>query len=219
MKVTIVGGGKVGYYLVKTLVEHGYEPTIIEIDKKTCSLIANELDIPVICGDGTSVEVLEAAGVAQTDAVIAVSGQDEDNLVACQLAKKIFNVKKTVVKVNNPRNAQVMKKLGVDNVISSTDRIVEMFEREVDTSKIKELISLNHGTSAIAQIELPDNYKFNGTTLQELKLPDSINIISIERDQELLVPRGNTELRSNDTLLVLSNNISTAKIQAILKIK
>lgn len=219
MKVTIVGGGKVGYYLVKTLVEHGYEPTIIEIDKKTCSLIANELDIPVICGDGTSVEVLEAAGVAQTDAVIAVSGQDEDNLVACQLAKKIFNVKKTVVKVNNPRNAQVMKKLGVDNVISSTDRIVEMFEREVDTSKIKELISLNHGTSAIAQIELPDNYKFNGTTLQELKLSDSINIISIERDQELIVPRGNTELRSNDTLLVLSNNISTAKIQAILKIK
>ena len=165
MKVTIVGGGKVGYYLVKTLVEHGYEPTIIEIDKKTCSMIANELDIPVICGDGTSVEVLEAAGVAQTDAVIAVSGQDEDNLVACQLAKKIFNVEKTVVKVNNPRNSQVMKKLGVDNVISSTDRIVEMFEREVDTSKIKELISLNHGTSAIAQIELPDNYKFNGTTL------------------------------------------------------
>ncbi len=219
MKVTIVGGGKVGYYLVKTLVEHGYEPTIIEIDKKTCSMIANELDIPVICGDGTSVEVLEAAGVAQTDAVIAVSGQDEDNLVACQLAKKIFNVEKTVVKVNNPRNSQVMKKLGVDNVISSTDRIVEMFEREVDTSKIKELISLNHGTSAIAQIELPDNYKFNGTTLQELKLPDSINIISIERDQELIVPRGNTELRSNDTLLVLSNNISTAKIQAILKIK
>ncbi len=219
MRVTIVGGGKVGYYLVKTLIEHGYEPTIIEIDKKTCSMIANELDIPVICGDGTSVEVLEAAGVAHTDAVIAVSGQDEDNLVACQLAKRIFNVEKTVVKVNNPRNSQVMKKLGVDNVISSTDRIVEMFEREVDTSKIKELISLNHGTSSIAQIELPDNYKFNGTTLQELKLPDSINIISIERDQELIVPRGNTELRSNDTLLVLSNNISTAKIQAILKIK
>ena len=219
MRVTIVGGGKVGYYLVKTLIEHGYEPTIIEIDKKTCTMIANELDIPVICGDGTSVEVLEAAGVANTDAVIAVSGQDEDNLVSCQLAKKIFNVPKTVVKVNNPKNSEVMKKLGVDNVISSTDRIVEMFEREVDTSKIKELVSLNHGASAIAQIELPDNYKFNGTTLQELKLPESINIISIERDQELIVPRGNTELRNNDTLLVLSNNISTAKIQTILKIK
>ena len=219
MKVTIIGGGKVGYYLVKTLLEHGYEPTIIEIDKKTCAFIANELDIPVICGDGTNLEILQEAKVEDTDAVIAVSGQDENNLIACQLAKKIFKVSKTVARVNNPKNADAMKRLGVDNVISSTDRIVEMLELEVDTSKIKELVSLHHGNGSIAEINIPENYKLNGKKLIELKLPESINIISIERGEHLIVPRGYTELKSNDKLLVLSNNITLTKIQSILKIK
>ena len=219
MKVTIIGGGKVGYYLVKTLLEHGHEPTIIEIDRKTCSQIANELDIPVICGDGTNLDVLEAAGAFKTEAVIAVSGKDEDNLVACQLAKKIFNTKKTVVRVNNPKNANAMKELGVDIVISATDCIAELLEREVDTSKIKELLSLNHGTGVIAEINLPDDYKLDGTKLIELKLPESINIISIEREQRLIIPRGFTELKSNDKLLVLSNNISVSKLHAIFKLK
>lgn len=218
MKVTIIGGGKVGYYLIKTLIEHGHEPTIIELDKKTCSSIANELDIPVICGDGTSLEVLEEADVAHTDAILAVAGQDENNLVACQLAKRIFNVKKTVARVNNPKNADVMKKLGIDNVISSTDRIAEMLEREVDTSKIKELISLNHGNGSIAEINLPENYKLDGVRLIDIKLPDNINIISIERDQTLIIPRGFTELKSGDTLLVITNNITKSKLHNIFKL-
>ena len=219
MKVTVIGGGKVGYYLAKTLLEHGYEPTVIEIDKKACSMIANTLDIPVICGDGTSLDVLTEADIENSDAVIAVSGQDENNLIACQLARKIFNVKKTVIKVNNPRNAEVMNQLGVDNVISATDRIVEMLEREVDTSKIKKLISLSHGESAIAEINTPNNYKLDGMKLIEMKLPEGINIISIERGNELIVPRGYTELKSNDKLLVLSNNISVEKLHSIFKLK
>ena len=219
MKVTVIGGGKIGYYLVKTLIEHGYEPTIIEIDKSTCATIANELDIPVICGDGTSLDVLAEAKISDTDAVIAVSGQDENNLVACQLAKKIFNVPKTVVRVNNPKNATIMKQLGIDNVINTTDRIVEMLEREVDTSKIKEIISLNHGAGSITEINIPENYKLDGTKLIELKLPEGINIISIERDAQLIVPRGYSELQSMDRLLVLSSGITTEKLQSIFKIK
>lgn len=218
MKVTIIGGGKVGYYLIKTLIEHGHEPTIIELDKKTCSIIANELDIPVICGDGTSLEVLEEADVAHTDAILAVCGQDENNLVACQLAKKIFNVKKTVARVNNPKNADIMKRLGIDNVISSTDKIAEMLEREVDTSKIKQLICLNHGNGSIAEIKLPKNYKLDGIRLIDLKLPESINIISIERNNMLIIPRGFTELKSEDTLLVIANNIANAKLESVFKI-
>jgi trk system potassium uptake protein TrkA len=219
MKVTVVGGGRVGYYLAKTLLEHDYEPTIIEIDKKVCSFIANELDIPIICGDATSLEILKEARVDQTEAIIAVSGQDEDNLVACQLAKKIFNVPKTVAKVNNPKNADIMKKLGIDNVISATNRIVDMLEREVDTSKIKEIISLNHGASSIDEIDLPDDYKYDGVSLVELKLPENINVISIERNDTLIIPRGSTKLMSNDKLLVLSNNIPINKIQSIFKVK
>jgi len=219
MKVTIIGGGKVGYYLVKTLLEHGHEPTVIELDKKTCSLIANELDIPVICGDGTSLETLYEAKVENTDAILAVAGQDENNLVACQLAKKMFNVKKTVARVNNPKNAEVMKQLGVNNVISSTDRIAEMLEREVDTSKIKQLMSLKHGIGSITEINIPDNYKLDGTKLIDLKLSENLNIISIERDEKLIVPRGSTQIKSRDVLLVLSNNIPITKLESIFKIR
>ncbi len=218
MKVIIIGGGKVGYYLVKTLIEHGHEPTLIEMDKKTCTAIANELDIPVICGDGTSIDVLEEANLSQTEAVLAVSGQDENNLVACQLVKRIKKNIRTVARVNNPKNADVMKVLGIDNVISSTDRIAEMLEREVDTSKIKELISLNHGKGAISEIELPKEYKLDGTKLMDLRLPNNMNIISIERDKKLIIPRGNTELKSEDNLLIIANNMSTGKIQSVLKL-
>lgn len=218
MKVIIIGGGKVGYYLVRTLLEHGHEPTIVELDKNTCAYIANELDIPVICGDGTSLDVLEDAGVAHTDAILAVSGMDEDNLIACQLAKKIYNVNKTVARVNNPKNADVMKQLGIDNVISSTDRIASMLEREVDTSKIKELVSLHHGIGSIAEINIPDNYRLDGVNLMDLKLPETINVISIERNNRLIVPRGQTTIQSGDTLLVLSNNISMAKLGSIFKL-
>jgi len=219
MKVLVIGGGKVGYYLAKTLLEHGHEPTIIELDKKTCSFIANDLDIPVICGDGTNVEVLEEANVSHADAILAVSGQDEINLVACQLAKKVFNVKKTVARVNNPKNAEVMKKLGVNNVISSTDRIVDMIEREVDTSKIKELITLHHGIGSITEINIPEHYKLNGIKVADLNLPETINIISIERDEKLIIPRGSVEILSGDTLLIIANNIPISKLEVIFKLK
>ncbi len=218
MKIIIIGGGKVGYYLVKTLVEHGHEPTIVEMDKKTSSSIANDLDIPVICGDGTSIDVLEEAGIAQTDALLAVSGRDENNLVACQLVKRIYPNVRTVVRVNNPKNVKVMKMLGIDNVISSTDRIAEMVEREVDTSKIKELISLSHGIGSISEISLPESYKLNGIALMDFKVPDNINIVSIQRGDDLIIPRGNTQLLSGDTLLVIAKNISSTKIQSIFKI-
>lgn len=103
MKVIVVGGGKVGYFLAQTLTEHGHEPHIVEKDKHLCAKIANELDYPVVCGDGTLIEVLEGAGARDAEGLVAVTGRDEDNLVACQLAKQYFGIKKTVARVNNPK--------------------------------------------------------------------------------------------------------------------
>lgn len=218
MNVTIVGGGKVGYYLAKTLIEHHHDPTIIDIDKKNCTYLANELDVKVICGDGTQIETLNSADVKNSDSIVCVTGKDEDNLIACQLAKKIFNVKKTVAKVNNPKNASVMKSLGVDNVINSTDSIASLIEREVDTSKIKQLISLNHGESSIIEIALPDNYALDGVMLRNIKIPNIYNIVSITRKDELIIPRGQSELKSGDKLLVISQNNAIHQIRNVLKI-
>ena len=148
MNVIVIGGGKVGFYLCKTLLEHGHQPLIIEKNKRTCEYAANQLDIAVVNADGSTIEALTTANASRADAVIAVTGLDQDNLISCQLAKRIFKVPKTVARVNNPKNAVVMKKLGVDIPISSTDNIARLLEREVDAARIKSLLSLNRGEAS-----------------------------------------------------------------------
>ena len=145
MRVCIVGGGKVGYYLAKTLLEHGHTPVLIEDDPAMCRKVADSLGLPVVCGDGTFAEVQESADVAHCSAMVAVTGRDEDNLIVCQLAKQVFKVKRTVARVNNPKNAAVLKKLGVDIAVSATDNLTHLIEREVETAAIQQLLSLAGG--------------------------------------------------------------------------
>ncbi|HOV40155.1 MAG TPA: NAD-binding protein [Oscillospiraceae bacterium] len=218
MKVTVVGGGKVGYYLIKTLIEHHHEPTVIEADKKTSAFLANELDIPVICGDGTQIETLSSARVGESQAIVCVTGMDECNLIACQLAKKIFNVPKIIAKVNNPKNADALKQLGVDNVINSTNNIASLIEHEVDASRIKQLITIHHGAGSICELELPKDYDMDGVLIKNLKLPETINIISITRNDTLIIPRGQTPLKSGDKLLILTHNTLPNQIYSALKL-
>ncbi len=218
MKVTIVGGGKVGYYLARTLMEHHHEPTIIENNKKTCTFLANELDIPVVFGDGTQIETLTSAEVGESDAIICVTGMDEANLITCQLAKRIFNVKKTVCKVNNPKNVEIVKRLGVDNVINSTDNIASLIEREVDTSKIKQLLELNSGEAVICEVTLPEDYALDGSTLMDIKMPSLFNVVSITRGDSLIIPRGQSTLKSGDKLLIIAEADSIHKINSVLKL-
>lgn len=219
MKVIVVGGGKVGYYLAKTLKEHGYSPTMIETDKATCETIANELDVPIINGDGTSIDVLEEADCKNAGAFISVSGRDEINLIACQLAKRLYGVENTIAKVNNPKNTEVMRRLGVDNAISSTDNIARLFEREVDTKNIKQLISLNKGESSISEIFIPDNYKLHGKLLSDIRLPEDCVVVSIMRHGKTIIPRGSTSIESGDAVLLMSKNNALHRIKDVLKLK
>lgn len=219
MKILICGGGKVGFYLAKTLREDNYEIAIIERDKEQCKFCANHLDAAIICGDGTTLEVLEQAEARQCDAVVAVTGRDEDNLVCCQIAKKIFDVPKTVAKVNNPKNAQALKTLGVDIAISATDSIIRLLEREVDASAIKELIPLNDGKASVLEITLPDNYIYNGKSLAELNMPQGSSIVCITRDNKIEVPRGQTQLQNKDILLIVAVDGVEDDVRRVLKLK
>lgn len=219
MKVTIVGGGKVGYYLVRTLIEHGHEPTVIETNRLVCEKIANEMDIPMICGDAARLEVLESADTAHSDAVVSVTGSDETNLIVCQLARKKFGVPKTVAKSNNPKNVAVMQALGIDNVINSTDSIASLIEREVDTSRIKQILSLNKGEVTLFEVELPPDYVYDGKMLMDIKLPVLFNIVSITRRGCIIIPRGQSMLKSGDKLLVISETNAVREIKSAFKIK
>lgn len=218
MKVTVAGGGKVGYYLVSTLLEHGHEPTLIEKSRSVCERIAGEMDIPIICGDAARLEVLESAGIKNSQALVSVTGSDETNLIVCQLAEKKYGVPKTVAKSNNPKNAAAMQALGIDNVISSTDSIVSLIEREVDTSLVKQVLSLNGGAT-LFEVRLPTDYACDGKMLNEIKLPETFNIVSITRNGCTIIPRGKSMLKSGDRLLVISGSNAVKELRSVLKIK
>ena len=206
MRVYIVGGGKIGYYLSKTLMEHGHEPVIIELDEQTCSHLAENLDFPVVHGDGTLVEILEIAKVDSCQALVGVTGKDEANLIACQLAKKVFGVKKTIARVNNPKNTPVLKELGVDIAVSSTDNIARLIEREVETDAIHHLMSIAGGDASLTEVFLPDDFKYSGRTLAELEIPHDVVIVFLTRGQELIIPRGNTVLLGGDKVVCVAKN-------------
>lgn len=206
MKVCVVGGGKVGFYLAKTLVTHGHTPVIIEQRPESCARLANNLDITVICGDGTTLEVLESAELDKCSALVAVTGRDENNLIACQLAKRAFRVKKTVARVNNPRNAPVLKALGVDIAVSSTDNIARLIEREVETAAIQQLMSLNGGTASLSQLIIPAHFKHAGKTLAQLTFPEDCTVVSITRGGEMVIPRGSTQILAGDKVLLLAKD-------------
>ena len=218
MRTIIVGGGKIGFYLAKSLLDLEHTVVIVERDKEQCRFCANSLDAEIVCGDGTSGDTLRACDTENADAVIAVMGQDENNLVCCQMARKLFGVKKTIAKVNNPSNTQAMKQLGVDIVISATDNIIQLLEHEVDISSIKELIPLDGGATLL-EITLPQDYKLDGTTLMDLTLPSDCNIVSITRQERTIIPRGKTTIKSGDIILVVAMEEKIKELRKALKIK
>ena len=135
------------------------------------------------------------------------------------MAKKLYNVPKTVAKVNNPKNVEALKKLGVDIVVSGTELIIRHLEHEVDNSRIKELIPLNDGKAAVFEVKLPSDYVYDGRELSDIRLPDGCNIISIQRRDEFIIPRGKTKLMSDDMLLIVSTMGVANEVKRVLKLK
>lgn len=190
MNVCIAGGGKVGLYLAQSLQSHRHKITIIEPDEEQCRLLADTLDSPVICGSSVSFDTLRTAEVDSCDAFVAVTGSDEDNLVACQIAKREFGVDRTVARVSNPKNRELLHTLGVDMVVCGTDNLSHILEREIETDTIRQLLTLGGGTASLNEILLPENFKFAGTAVKDVPIPGDAILVSITRDTEfILAPR------------------------------
>lgn len=207
-----------GYYLAKTLLERNYDVSVIEVKKELCHYFANTLDVTVVLGDGSTAAALKKAGADKCDSIIAVTGTDEDNLIICQMAKKMFQVKKTIAKVNNPKNIDTIRSLGADIAISGTENIIKQLEREVDNSRIKELMPINK-KAAVFEVILPENYAYDGRAIADIKLPDGCNIICITRGEDFLIPRGGTKLLSKDILLIVSYVSAANEVRRMLKLK
>lgn len=216
MKIVIMGGGKLGYYLSRNLLERGYEISLIEKDKARCEKLANELGIEVICGDGTDIKPLTDADIHKADCFVAVTGRDQDNLVASQLVKRKFMVSKVIARANNPRNLEAIKELGVDEALSSTEIITNMIEQEIDSAELQLLASLNEGKASICSITLPMNTEIEGKSIKDINLPASSLIVSILRDESLIIPQGDTVLYSGDEIIAICNSSDRKMIKDIL---
>ena len=205
MYIVIVGAGKIGYFLAKRLCAGKDTVIIVERERTVCEEIAQQLlEALVIHGDGCDPRILEEAGIARAEVVAAVTGDDEDNLIICQLAKERFNIRRTVGRVNNPDNEHTFSELGVDVPIDSTKIIAKIIEEEVSFSDFVNLMSFKRGKLAIVRVDLPDDSPVINKQIQDIQLPADSVLVSIVRGEEVIVPKGTTTLQSGDDIIALT---------------
>ncbi|MDQ5983142.1 MAG: TrkA family potassium uptake protein [Eubacteriales bacterium SKADARSKE-1] len=212
MKIVIIGGGKLGYYIAEAMLDRDYEVKLIEKDRARCNQLAELLDAEVIHGDGTEIEILSDAMSGKVECLIAVTGRDQDNLVAAQLAAKRFQVKKVIARANNPRNLEALRKLGITHVVSSTEIITKLIEQEVESASGRLVATLNRGRAAICELLVTKNSKVAGVSLKDIILPKFSLIISILRNDELLIPQGDTVFTAGDEVVAICMGDSQRKL-------
>lgn len=216
MRIVIVGGGKLGRQLARNMLERKNEVHLVEKTRGLCKALANELQIEVICGDGTEIEVLERAHTKGCDCFLAVGGTDQDNLVACQLAKKKFHVPKVIARANDPRNIETLRTLGPDIVVSSTEIITNLIEQEVDVAQMHMLATLNRGRASICAMTLPANAWVVGQTLRDLPLPSGSLVISVVRGEKMIIPNGETVFAPGDEIVAVCEGRVQHKLENML---
>jgi len=208
----IIGGGKVGYYLTKALLEAGYETLLVEKLRENYLRLFDEFGEAVYQGDGDEMRTLQEIGTNRANIFIAVTGDDEDNLIACQLAKKKFGCPKVIARVNNPRNEEIFRQLDIDATVSATRIIYGLVEQEMEAPEVIPLLALKKGNIEIVEIAIPKNAPVVGKTVEALRLPEDCILISIIRGEEVAIPRADTVIEVGDTILAL---ISTTRVHEI----
>jgi trk system potassium uptake protein len=203
MYVIIAGAGKVGWNLARELIAKDGEVTLIESDHARYRVVEEELEHAVQYGDASELWVLERAGIQRADLMIAVTGDDEDNIVICQVAKEKYGVQTIVARVNNPRNLQHFKLLGIQPAVSATDLILGLIEHEVPEYGLVQLLALEEEHLEIIELEVASGSEVAGKRVQDVTLPSGALIISILRDGTGFVPKGETLIETGDYVLLI----------------
>lgn len=203
MYIIIGGGGQVGFYLAKGLLEQGHEVLLLEKDGRRLEQLREELGTSVTQGDACEARVLAEVGCDRADYVIAVTGDDEDNLVICQMAKARFHVGRTIARVNNPRHDQLFLQLGIDVTVSPTRNILHMIEAEIPHHTIVPLMTLTRAGLGLVEVTVPGDALDTGTRLRDLDLPSSVNVALIVRGEQNITPTGETIIEPEDRLFAL----------------
>lgn len=205
-----------GAFLADTLDAKGHRVAVIERNKELCARLAATTSAVVINGDGCDLRYQEEAEVGDSDVFAAVTGDDDDNLVACQLAKTYFQVPRTVARVNNPKNEPIFNKLGVD-AISSTTVIAELIEERTTVGDIITLHTLKKGKLAVVELDLPENRcRSCEVPLRDLGLPRGCVLVSIIRGEDVIIPQGGSTLQPGDTVIAVTEPEKEAELKSVL---
>ena len=194
MYIIIVGGGKIGFYLATALLAEGHEVLVLEKDAQRCRFITEQLGSVVTRGDGCEARTLEEVGTERADMFVAVTDEDEDNLVACQVAKHKFNTGRTIARINNPNNRRLFRQLGIDVAVSSTDIILEHIEEEVPTHSMVHLLRLEEANLEIVELKVPDDSQAVGKKMGELVIPEGTQVC-------LVVGKAGPQIPTEDTVV------------------
>lgn len=218
MYILVIGGGKVGYYLTKALLAERHEVLLIERDYKRAKVIADDFGQGVVLrGDGAETAILERAGASRADVVCAVTGEDEDNLVVSQVAKRHFNVPRTIARINNPKNEDIFIKLGIDVTVSATERILSLIEQEIPTMPFVNLLTLRNIGMEIVDLYMSDDCPWVGKRISDLRLPPDTVLALLVRDGNRTFPDPQTQLRRGDRLVGLTSLESEAALHRMLE--
>ncbi len=203
MYVIIAGAGKVGWNLARELIVNDQEVTLLESDHRRYRVVEEELEHVVQYGDATELWVLDRAGIQRADLVIAVTGDDEDNMIICQVAKEKYGVERIVARVNNPRNLQHFKLLGVQPAVSATDLILRLIEHEVPAYGLVQLLALEEERLEIIELEVGEGSIAAGHQIKDVTLPEGALIISVLRGGRGFVPKSDSVINAGDQVLLI----------------
>lgn len=215
--VVVIGGGKVGFYLTRHLIERGYEVTLVEKDPARAEWIEHQMGrVSVMVGDGDEMAFLATTGIERAGVVIACTGDDEDNLVACQLAKGKFGVTRTIARVNNPVNVHVFAALGIDVPVSATELLMGLIESEIAGSDAVRGVAVKSSGANLVDVAMPDVSRLIGRRLGEVELPAGDLVVCIVRAGEPVLPGPDEVIQASDELIVYSRKLDVEGVREAL---
>jgi len=215
MYVIVVGAGKVGYYLAKALIQEGHEVLVLEKDRKTVESLRDELGELIAYGDGCEIRTMSEVGMGRANVVVAVTGDDEDNLVICQMAKRKFGVPRTIARVNDPKNEELFRELGIDQTVSSTRIIFNLLEQQIETGQVIPLAALKKGEIEVVEANVTSGSSVAGLKIGQIDLPPNTLIISVIRDDHAMIPHSDTKLREGDSVIAMIKADREKELRAV----
>ena len=217
MYIIVIGGGQLGYHLTKALLAESHEVLLIENDAKTSQKLIDELGSVAVRGDGCEASVLAKAGTIRADMLVAVTGDDADNLVACQVAKHKFAVPRTIARVRNPRNESLFRKLGVDVTVSSTNLILEHIEHEMPSHPLMHLMVMHDRRLEIVEVTIPAGSASVGKKIKDLALPaETVLSLIVHRGQKPAIPGPDTIISDEDQVIAIAPADAEDSLRSIL---